>query len=71
MYLSNMNRVENASIEVERMEDATTLGDYAVRLGILNTVYLTETEARTLHNALFDAIYPFPSQAPTNVKVLP
>lgn len=71
MYLSSMHRIEDASIEVDRTEKASSLGDYVLRFGILTTIYLTETEARTLHNALFNAIHPFPSHNSTNVKVLP
>lgn len=68
MHVSSLSKVQSEAIDCRKIESTSSLGDYAIVLDHgMHTIYLTEKEARTLHNALFDAIHPYP----TNVRMLP
>jgi hypothetical protein len=68
MYVSTQNRIEHNTIEVERITNAPTLGDYSIRLGILTTVYMTQEELERLHSSIFEALITKTSDS--NVKVV-
>ena len=68
MYLSTQNRIDSKSIEVDRITDASTLGDYSIRLGYLTTVYMTQEELERLYSKIFEALITKTSDS--NVKVV-
>jgi hypothetical protein len=68
MYVSTQNRIDHNTIEVERITNAPTLGDYSIRLGILTTVYMTQEELERLYSSIFEALITKTSDS--NVKVV-